>query len=134
VKTVDRIFGWLLLIGGLLHGMGSLQGYGKNHEMLLWALCASLAVLLLAAINLLRVGRPQDRALAWISFLGCIGWLVAAIAFGRLIGNIFDFRPLTHEIITIVLAIFSLRRSFAGMARLHNAASSTVSPKESRPL
>jgi uncharacterized SAM-binding protein YcdF (DUF218 family) len=77
--------------------------------MLLWAECAALAVLLLAAINLLRVGRPQDKTLAWISFLGCIAWIAASFTFGRLIGNVFDFRPLTHVVLTIALAVFSLR-------------------------
>jgi hypothetical protein len=89
--------------------MGSLQAYGHSPELLLWAECATLMLLLLGAINLLRVGRPGDRALAWVSFAGCVGWLIAVMAFGKLIGNYLDFRFLTQGFVTLALAAFSLR-------------------------
>jgi hypothetical protein len=76
---------------------------------LLWALSASFATFLLAAINLLRTGRTGDRTLAWISFAGCVVQVAFAISFGLLIANIFDFRPLATAIIALVLAAFSLR-------------------------
>jgi hypothetical protein len=63
-------------------------------ETLLWSLSATVAGLLLAGINLLRAGRPNDYNLAWLSFAGCLAWIGMAIAFGRLIGNFFDFRVL----------------------------------------
>jgi membrane protein DedA with SNARE-associated domain len=44
-----------------------------------------------------------------MSFAGCLGWIVVALAFGKVIGNVFDFRVLTHVIITMVLAAMSLR-------------------------
>jgi exosortase/archaeosortase len=44
-----------------------------------------------------------------VSFAGCLGWLVVVIAFGKLIGNYFDFRPLIQGIVTLALAGFSLR-------------------------
>lgn len=109
MKAVDRIFGCLLALGGILHGMGSYGAYHRQPMLLLWALATSFAVLLLAAINLLRVGRPGDAALAWVSFAGCLVWIGFVIWFGRLIGNIFDYRPLIHLILTTVLAFFSLR-------------------------
>lgn len=106
---VDRIFGWLLVIGSMLHAVGSVAVYRNRPETLLWALSASLAGLLLAALNLLRVGRPHDHVLAWISFVGCLSWLAIVVAFGVLIGNFFDFRVVIQGTITLVLAIFSLR-------------------------
>jgi len=113
MKTVDRIFGWLLLLGGFGHGLGSLQAYGHKPELLLWAECTTLAGWLLAALNLLRVGRPADRTLAWVSFAGCLGWAIMAVAFGRLIENMLDFRALINLILALGLAGFSLRTALS---------------------
>jgi hypothetical protein len=97
MRALDRLFGCLLFLGGIGHGIGSYKAYSSDHMTLLWAWSASLAVFLLAAVNLLRAGRNGDRGLAWISW------------FGRLIGNVLDPRPLGNMLITLVLAIFNLR-------------------------
>lgn len=109
MKTFDRVLGWLLFLGGIGHGLGSLKAYGHSPELLLWAECTTLAGWFLAALNLLRAGRPTDRSLAWVSFAGCLGWAVFAVAFGRLIENMLDFRALINLILALVLAGFSLR-------------------------
>lgn len=109
MKLLDRIFGGLLALGAIGHGLGSYAAYHGNPMALLWALSASFAVLLLAAVNLLRSSRPGDRGLASISFAGCLVWIGFVIWFGHLIGNFFDFRFLIHFIVTTVLAVFSLR-------------------------
>ncbi len=109
MRVVDRIFSLILIIGGLLHGMGSFVMYKDSHMTLLWSLCATVLTLLIAAINLLRVQRPLDRPLAWICFAGSLSWAVAAFTAGVLIGNIFDPRPLMHWVTALVLAGFSLR-------------------------
>ncbi len=109
MKALDRVFGWLLVLGGIGHGLGSYKAYSNQPMDLLWALSASFAIWLLAAVNLLRAGRKGDRALAWISFAGCVVWSGFAVWFGVLIGNVFDFRPMGNLIITLVLAVFSLR-------------------------
>jgi hypothetical protein len=109
MKAIDRIFGCLLLLGGIGHGFGSYAAYKDQPMSLLWALSASFAIFLLAAINLLRAGRKEDSALSWISFAGCAVWIGFAVCFGRLIGNMLDFRPLVNLIVTLVLAFFSLR-------------------------
>ena len=96
MNAVDRTFGWLLIIGSVLHGFGSINVYHRRPETMLWALSATLAGLLLAALNLLRIGRPGDRSLAWISFAGCLGWLAAIVGFGVVIGNGLDFRVAHH--------------------------------------
>ena len=109
MKTIDRAFGWLLVLGGLLHAIGSWKGYGSKPEILLWALSGSLAALLLAALNLMRVGRPEDRVLAWVCTAGSIAWILVALAFGAVIGNTLDPRALIHAVNATVLAGFSLR-------------------------
>ena len=109
MKIIDRVFAWILILAGLLHGIGSIHMYRNEPMTMLWSLCATLLTLLLAAINLLRVERPGDRPLAWIGFAGSLSWAVAAVAAGVLIGNVFDPRPMMHWVTALVLAGFSLR-------------------------
>jgi hypothetical protein len=98
-----------MILGGIGHGIGSYNTYRNERMNLLWALCASFAVFLLAALNLLRTRRAGDLTLAWISFAGCITWAGFVLWFGLLIGNLFDFRVLINLVITLALAAFSLR-------------------------
>jgi hypothetical protein len=109
MKIIDRIFAGILIIGGLLHGYGSYRMYAHQPMTMLWSLCATLLTLLVASVNLLRVARPSDRPLAWISFAGSLSWAIAAFTAGVLIGNIFDPRPMMHWITALVLAGFSLK-------------------------
>ena len=109
MNAADRTFGWLLVIASLLHIIGAVGQYSGRPVLLVWALSATLAGLLLAALNLLRVGRPGDRVLAWISFCGCLGWLALVIAFGVVLARGLDFPVLVIAAITAVLAIFSFR-------------------------
>jgi hypothetical protein len=109
MKTIDRLFGCLMFLGGIGHGIGSYQFYKLQPTNLLWALSASFATFQLAALNLLRTGRPGDRSLAWTCFAGCLVQVGFAVTFGRLIGNMLDFRPFVTAILALVLAAFSLR-------------------------
>jgi hypothetical protein len=109
MKALDRVFGCLLFLGGIGHGLGSYKAYGKDPMALLWALSGSFAVFLLASINVLRVGRKGDRALASICFVGCIVWIGFALRFGQLIGNMLDFRVLVNLLVTLALVIFNVR-------------------------
>lgn len=109
MKIIERIFAGILILGGLLHGFGSFHMYRNEPMTLLWSLCATLLALLIAAVNLLRVERPGDWPLAWISFAGSLSWAVAAFAAGLLIHNIFDPRPMMHWVTALALAVFSLR-------------------------
>ena len=116
MNIVDRVFGCLMVLGGIGHGLGSYQVYAKDPMALLWALSASFALFLLAAINLLRSGRKANRQLAWICAAGCIVWIGFAMWFGVLIGNVFDFRPLINTIIALVLCLFSVRTALQSRA------------------
>jgi hypothetical protein len=77
--------------------------------LLLWALCASVLVVLLGAINLLRVSRPGDAALAWICVGATICWLACTLTFGHLIGNLLDFRIVIFAVLSIGLILFGVR-------------------------
>jgi hypothetical protein len=109
VKSIDRGFGWLLVVGSVLHAFGSISAFGQNPRVLLWALSGSLAGLLVAAFNLLRVGRPADRGLAWVSAGASAAWIVVAVAFGVTIGNVLDPRAAIHAVNAAVLTAFSVR-------------------------
>lgn len=108
MKIVDRILGGIMFLAGIGHGFGSYMAYGKLPMELLWALSASFALFLLASLNLLRTWRIGDSALAWICLLGCLVQAGFAIWFGRLIGNMLDFRPFLNAIIAILLALLSV--------------------------
>jgi hypothetical protein len=108
-KLVDRAFGVLLILAAIAHTLGSLGAYAFLSTELVWAFSASALAILVASINLLRVDRPQDRALAWICFAGCIAWIMLALAFNVSVGSIADPRGLTHAVVTAVLAFFSFR-------------------------
>ena len=114
MKVVDRVFGWLLVLGVFGHATGCWFAYKNKPELLLWSECATLAGLLLAAVNLLRVGRSGDSTLVWVSFFGCVAWVVIAVSFGRLIDNMLDFRPLINLVLALGLAGFSLRSAISG--------------------
>ncbi len=109
MRTLDHVLGWLLVLGGLLHAMGSWTGYGSSPQTLLWALSGSLAALLLAALSLLRVSRPADRPLGWVSLGGCVAWIGVSLGFGSVIGNVLDPRPLIHATNAAALAAMRLR-------------------------
>ena len=109
MKVFDRVLGWLLVVSGLLHALGSWTAYRNSPPVLVWALSGSLAALLLAALNLLRAGRPRDLSLAWICLGGCVAWIVVSVSFGRVIGNLLDPRPLIHASIAVLLAGMSVR-------------------------
>ena len=45
---IDKAFGWLLLVGALLHAYGSITGYPAGSEVQVWALSGTLAAALTA--------------------------------------------------------------------------------------
>jgi hypothetical protein len=112
MRNIDRAFGWLLVIGAALHAYGSLTFYGPQTVTLVWALSGSLAAFLLGAINLMRVNRPADRTLAYVSFAGSLCWWAIALAFGIASQSVTDPRVIYHAIVALVLAGFSAPGAF----------------------
>ena len=109
LKLIDRALGVLLILGAGGHTYGSINGYGSQPITLLWALSASLFILLLGAVHLLRTARPGDRALAWIAVAGAVCQLVAAVVFGQLIGAPVDPRVVGFVLICGGLILFGLK-------------------------
>jgi hypothetical protein len=109
MKILDRILSCLLILGGIGHALGSFRFYKSDQMILLWSLCASLFVFLFAALSLVRAGRPQDTALAWLCLVAGLCWIAASLRFAVLIGNLFDPRPLIFVVLTLGLCAFCIR-------------------------
>ena len=121
IKNVDRFFAVLLLAFGAMHAFGSVTAYAFLTPELVWALSASGFSILIAALNFIRAGRPEDRTLAWVCFAGCVVWAVIALAFGASVGNLADPRAVLHALAAVGLAVFSFR-SATGSGSLRVAA------------
>ena len=109
MKIVDRIFGVLLILATCGHIGGTLVWLPAMTGMWVWSLRTALGGLVLGALHLLRVERPNDRPLALIATLGTVGSFLIALAFGLSIHHVLDPRPLSHMIIGAVLVAFGIR-------------------------
>lgn len=88
-------------------GPGKLRSYSgdipvdsTDERHFIWSLGSSLAAELLATLNIVRAGRPDDKTLAVITAIGTACWALVAFGFGKSIGNVLDPRPLGHVIIS----------------------------------
>lgn len=125
MKTIDRIFAVLLILGTCGHIAGTLMLAPPMSGVWIWSLGASLAGLILGPLHLVRAGRPNDRAVALIATLGTVGWFFVALAFGISIHHVLDPRPFAHMIISAVLVAFGVRTLMGGASQA-NAAPATV--------
>ena len=107
MRWVDRGLSVLLILGGIGHTFGVLSFY-KDPHTLFWSLTASVLIALLAAVNLLRSWR-RDRALAAIAATASAAYFVVTLCFGRLIGDMTDFRVILFSVIALGLTAFGLR-------------------------
>ena len=124
MKAIDRTFAWLLVIANTMHCLGCLKAFlHTSPDLLLWTEATGIMGYLLPAVNLLRVNRPGDRGLAWVSAAGCVGWIVIAVWFGIGMGNILDPRPLIQSMLALALLGFSLRTALgrAGYSAMKSA-------------
>lgn len=99
MRTVDRTFGCLLVLGSVGHSIGTVRWMPATSDAFVWSLGSSLAAALLGALNLVRAGRPGDRTLAAITAVGTACWMLVAFGFGRSIGNRGDPRALFHALV-----------------------------------
>ena len=120
MKLLDRILIVLLILGGVGHTFGCIAFYRSIPLTLLWALCASLFIFLLGAINFLRTVRPDDRPLAMICCIGCFCWVLVVLTFGHLIGNLLDPRVYIQAAVALALCAMSLRTFATSRHGAHN--------------
>ena len=123
LKTIDRIFGVLLVLAACGHIGGTMMWLPAWSGMWVWSLGAALAGLLLGALNIIRAGRPDDTTIALVAVIGTACWILNALAFGKSIGNLLDPRVAGHVVISSVLVVFgilTLRGSSARSAAAPN--------------
>jgi len=104
LRTIDRIFSVLLALAACT--AGTVLRAQPMSGIFIWSLGSSLAAGMLAALNVVRAGRPDDKTLAVITAVGTACWGLVAFAFGLSIHNVLDPRPLGHVVISIALVIF----------------------------
>jgi hypothetical protein len=115
VPILDRILGWILVVGGLFSAVSYWLAFHSDPARLAWSLFGCLAVLLVAALNLLRVGRPNDRPLAWVSFAASLALVALTIGYGAAMVHLAD--GLIHAVNAGVLVGMSLRTLVRGSRR-----------------
>jgi peptidoglycan/LPS O-acetylase OafA/YrhL len=107
VRTLDRIFGWLMVTLSFAQLALSIVTMRSNPELMLWATGACLAELLLGACHLMRAERPHDTTLARVCVMGSVAWLVVMGLY--LLTYAKPTVPITQAVVTAVLLLLSLR-------------------------
>jgi len=109
MKLLDRIFGWLLVVLVALHCVGTFYFHALLSPIFVQSLSGGIAGFLVAALNLLRAGRPLDRPVAILATVGALAWVAIGILFGVSIGNPLDPRGLAHAVVALALVAFGVR-------------------------
>jgi hypothetical protein len=69
MKILDRIFAWILLLLGCVHGVGTFLVYKTLVMDAVWFFCGALAIIFGALFNLARISRPADRLVAGLTVI-----------------------------------------------------------------
>jgi hypothetical protein len=69
MRTLDRIFAWILLLLGCMHGVGTFFVYKTLVIDAVWFFCGALAIIFGALFNLARISRPADRLMGGLAVL-----------------------------------------------------------------
>lgn len=108
MKTLDRIFGCLMILGTCGHTIGTFVLLPSMSPLWVWSLSGSLAGFILGTLNLIRAGRVPDRTIAALTTFGNAAWVFIALAFNASNGNMRDPRGLIHATVAFVLMFFSI--------------------------
>jgi hypothetical protein len=108
LSFLDKALSALLVIGGLLHALGTVLAFAPFSDVWVWSLGSTLAAILIGALNWLRPSRAADRPLVITVMLASFAWVFVVLAFAISIGTLFDFRVLWHVICGLGLGYFGL--------------------------
>src|SRR5690242_12050165 len=100
MKWIDRGLSCLLILGGIGHTYGVLNSY-RDPQTLFWSLTATVLIFLIAAVNLLRTWRREDRALAILTSCASATYLLITLRFGQLVGDIADPRVILFGLLSL---------------------------------
>jgi hypothetical protein len=104
MKTLDRVFAWVLLVLGGLHTAGSVVLMSKNLSLnSAWFFSGGLAVIFCAFLNLIRVYRAPDRLVAKISSVANLLLLVLAMLLAWVLRHDLKHNPQVIVLVTIIV-------------------------------
>lgn len=110
LAKVDRAFSWALIILSAGHGfLGTLLSSDLNASSTVWSFSGSIAAWLIAAMNLLRAGRPDDKAIAWVALAGTFSWLGLMFWLAHAAQMWGDIRIWLFVFVSVGLGLFSWR-------------------------
>jgi hypothetical protein len=106
---LDKALAALLVLGAIGHTMGSIQFYSDQPHARFWAVCTSVLIVVVAAMNWLRADRPLDSGLAWVTAAATLSYAAISFGFGFLVGNPMDWRALSFGAVSLALFLLSVR-------------------------
>lgn len=116
MKRIDYALAILLIIFSAGHGfLGTLAAEGWDSPESLWSFSGSVAAWLVAAINILRTGRPRDKGVAMVALIGALSWIGLMAWLAVVADMVFDIRIWLFIGTATGLALFSVR-TFRGRA------------------
>jgi hypothetical protein len=114
ILVIDRVLSGLLILGAIGHTLGVLKYYKGQPHPLFWALCGTVLILMVAALNLLRSSRPADNNLAWVAAAASAAYMAISISFGFLVDNPFDARAMAFAAVSLGLSLIGIRQALVG--------------------
>ena len=82
MRTVDRIFGWMMVVAALLQCFGAIHNdWHWDRNVSLLAVGTESSQLLLGALNLVRAERRHDLVLARLCVFGNLLWIAIIVAY-----------------------------------------------------
>lgn len=113
LRITDYAFSGALILFAAAHGfIGSPAIYGWTSPQAVWAFSGSIAAWMIAAVNILRTGRPGDRGLALVALAGAVSWIGLIVWLASLSGAFSDIRMVLNIGAGTGLAIFAMRSVF----------------------
>jgi len=112
MKYLDIALSILLILESAGHGIiGNLwaSGWDVSSKYVFWSFSGSIAIWMIAGVNLLRVSRSQDKGLAMLALGGALVWLFMMIWYGVIADMLTDPRIIAFVLTCGGLAFFSLR-------------------------
>lgn len=112
MKYLDYTLSILLVLESAGHGfIGTLSAneWDVSSKYVFWSFSGSIAIWMIAGANLLRVSRPDDKALAALALAGALVWLLMMVWYGVIADMLTDPRIIAFVLTCGGLSFFSLR-------------------------
>lgn len=118
MKIVDRIAAWLIVLLGGIHGAFTLKAYPAFTLPAMWFLGTGLLLMLVGAVNLLRIRSVGERGLGAV----CLATNVVMLAFTGAIASRLSLKENPQAAIIVVLLLVEMIFSIASLegARLRD--------------